>query len=589
MALAFENYGLNLFADEQEHFEELMHLTTRAGKPLIGYHGTPYFFLPMGGVEFWEGVEKDGDGNLFAASFHTHCGNKCIWNMSPIGIDITPKNTSNMERVAMFCDAKTQTGMVPIEVITADVLPSYIPDDEIKMQVVAIPLALEYHADEDAYEQSLPRDENGDRWGLKLGTLNAFEFLKNHAPEQYEQGKEYPSDHYVHFAAVVKSLRHGIFEMGDEQLKTFIRCFVDTQFGELEFDHTLEQVPEEQRKNIKVGSVITGVCVLSADVAIGDYENGIVKDFDHNLRLIASVITEGDAERMISILIADAIYETDSYQQTYTGVQAIVDRFMFVHEHRDKSYEAYYATITQTEDVCLEYPVGTRCIVLKSEDEDGYESIVFLTVNEEGMVTKIKVCTDTRYRFQVDKPRQASVLDDYEFPNSIEDAIVLRAKLYGMIDEDEESVFAEEMTTTHVQLEENVQNMLDALQAEPQEDAEKALMNILGYLFAKAMECEANNTAAQKDYSTKLLASYAVQDAFQGTISSTLCEEDHQKLEKAMELGRRFFLDFKIQLQMTEPQENQFMPLFKRTAVLIQCLGQAYWRKTQRSNGKSHQ
>ena len=74
--------------------------------------------------------------------------------------------------------------------------------------------------------------------------------------------------------------------IGDHADTPFIRCVVDTHFGELEFIHTLDQVPEEMRENIRVGSVVSGTCILSADVALHEYENGIVKDHEHNLRAL---------------------------------------------------------------------------------------------------------------------------------------------------------------------------------------------------------------------------------------------------------------------------------------------------------------
>ena len=66
----------------------------------------------------------------------------------------------------------------------------------------------------------------------------------------------------------------------------FIRCCADTQYGPIEFDHTIDQVDEDQRKNIKVGSVVSGICILSGDVAINEYENGAVKDLKHDLMLL---------------------------------------------------------------------------------------------------------------------------------------------------------------------------------------------------------------------------------------------------------------------------------------------------------------
>lgn len=51
----------------------------------------------------------------------------------------------------------------------------------------------------------------------------------------------------------------------------------------------------------------------------------------------------------------------------------------------------------------MEYPVGTRCIVLADGDADDYESIAFMTMDDNGMITKIKISTDGRYHFKIDE------------------------------------------------------------------------------------------------------------------------------------------------------------------------------------------
>ena len=46
-----------------------------------------------------------------------------------------------------------------------------------------------------------------------------------------------------------------------------------------------------------------------------------------------------------------------------------------------------------------EYPAGTRCLVLEDSSDKSYESIVFITVNDEGNITKLHFVTDSRYHF----------------------------------------------------------------------------------------------------------------------------------------------------------------------------------------------
>ncbi|MBQ7864205.1 MAG: hypothetical protein IJ353_07060 [Lachnospiraceae bacterium] len=404
MANMLENYGLEAFAEDEDSMMGFVAYNAKNGKAIPGYYDGPYFYNPMGSVEFWVKTERAENENLQVTGFDSHGGNRCIWEMIHSGIDITPKDGSKMERIIMFNrDDEEQGGLVPIELITADVLPSLMKDDKVAVQVLALPLDIKYYATEEEYAEAQPDGKDGHKWLIGNGSLVALSFLYNHSLERYEQGKDYETDRYVQFTAAVKKLYNGVFEIDGKQHNAYIRCYADTEYGELEFDHTLEQVPEEMKANIKVGSIISGTCILSGDVAIREYENGIVKDFDHNLRLLRYSLGKGDPERLAKVLAPNVVYETDTSGKSYHGARSIIDRFTYIHNNRDSEYSTYFATITEVDEPGMEYPVGTRCIVLADGDADDYESIAFITVDDNGMITKIKISTDGRYHFKIDE------------------------------------------------------------------------------------------------------------------------------------------------------------------------------------------
>ncbi len=577
MANMLENFGLDFLSEDDNSLIGFVGYITQEGKALTGYYGTPYLFKSMGNVEFWVKTDKNSDGNLYVNGFDSHCGNSCVWHLVHSGIDITPKEVSKLEHIAMFNSADTHSGLLPIEVITADILPSLMKDDKVAMQVVAMPLNINYYANEDEYAEAQPCDENGEKWLMATGAMAALSFFYNHNPDRYEQGKDYESDRYVEFTAVVKKLYHGTFEMNGEKHKTFIRCFADTEYGELEFDHTLEQVPEELRNNIRVGAVISGTCILSGDVAIKEYDEGIVKDFENNLKLLRYTISKGNPERLAGVLATDAVYETDTSGKKYIGAGDIIDRFIYIHNNRESKYTTYYATITDTDSDDMEYPVGTRCIILADDEaQENFESIAFITVDDDGLISKIKISTDSRYHFIIDRPEKIKTpLDDLKVPDSVFEPIILRAKFHGIIDHNAEEASISKNIDDYYSLEQNAQRMLDALLEAPQPDAEKAFANMFGYLFAKAIE-QTVNERKNMGYNTRLTTSFRPVEAFAGEISSNLCPEQHSVLEKAMKLGTQFYNDFKAYIQITDVGEDMFVELYKKAAVVVQRLGQLY-------------
>ncbi len=580
MANMLENYGLDFFEDSDESLMGFVGYCAKNGKAITGYYGVPYLFMPMGNTEFWVKTEKDSFGKFQVSGFDSHCANSCVWEMIHSGIDITPKDTSKLEKVIMFNKADTHGGLLPVQLITADVLPSFRKGDKVKMQVVALPLEISYYADEEDYAAAQPSDKNGKKWLLANGSLAALSFLYNHAPGRYEQGKEYDTDVHVQFTATVKKLYHGTFEMEGEAHNTFIRCIVDTEYGELEFDHTVDQVSEDLRNNIHVGAVISGTCILSGDVAIYEYDQGVVKDFEHNLRLLRHTFEDGDPERMCTVLAESAVYQSDNSNRIYSGPRQIIDRFQYVREHRSEDYVAHLATITSVDSQDLAYLVGTRCIVLASGAEDNYESIAFLHVDDEGMITKIRICTDSRYHFSIDAPEPVKTpLDDIEFPDNIVEPLIAKAKFYDLIDRDLDEKAIIQNVDDYYSLEQNAQRMLDALEEDPQADVEVAMENVLGYLFAKAVEQTVNEGKSNPGYDTRLTASYRPGEAFSGKLSSTLPPEEHASLEQAMDVGKQFYQDFKTYILITEPEEEQFYEIFKQAAVVIQRIGQLYAAK----------
>lgn len=581
MANMLENFGLDFLSEDENTLMGFVGYVTREGKALTGYYGTPYLFKTMGNVELWVKTEKNPEGNLHVAGFDSHCANPCVWELIHSGIDITPKDASKLEHIAMFNSAETHGGLLPIEVITADVLPSLMKDDKVAMQVVALPVDINYYANEDEYAEAQLSDENGKKWLMETGSMVALSFLYNHALDRYEQGKDYESDRYVQFTAVVKELYHGTFEMNGEKHNTFIRCFADTQYGELEFAHTLDQVPEGLRDNICVGAVISGTCILSGDVSINEYDAGIVKDFDHNLKLLRYTMGKGDPARLAGALAANAVYETDMCDNKYVGAREIIDRFIYIHNNRDNEHATFYATITGVDSDNMEYPVGTRCIVLaNNEEEDNYESLVFIAVDDEGLISKIKISTDSRYHFKIDQPEKVKTpLDDVKVPESVIEPIHLRAKFHGIIDDELSPEDLVEGITNYSIWQNNATNMLEALKENPRPDAEKALENLFGYLFAKAIEMTVNENK-KENMETVLVASYVPEDAFKGDISSELDEEKLSKLVSAMELGKQFYKDFKFFTEMSDMDEDAFIDNIITSLVVVQHIGTLYVEKT---------
>lgn len=574
-----ENLGLGFIWDEEETTRNFFGHLIQNGKVINGYYGWPNLFNSMGDIDFYVKTKKNDDGNLEVVSLDTHCCGRNVWELRNTGMDITPKDSLPTERVFMFKNHADGSGMLPIHIINADILPSFLEDDVVKMQMCAFPLDIYYYADEDDYANDQPESKNGKHWLLADGALMPISFLHNHQVRDENDDIDYSTDDHVLFKGTVKRLEDGIFEIDeDKQVRAYTRCVIDTPYGELQFAHTIDQVDKEQRDNIKVGSIVFGICVLSGDVAIYEYDQGIVKDFDHNFNLLRQVIVKGQAERMRSVLCEDAIYISDASEETYEGIDEIVGRFNYVHEERNDKTFATPATIISVDSEELECPVGTRCLLISHVTEDDYRSIAFLDVNEEGNIKRIHITTDSRYHFKADEKICDTLLDDLVYPESIIEPIYNRAKFHGLIDDEISLDKLVKGIANRSIWQNNAESMLYELKDKPKQDVAVALENLFGYLFAKAIEMTINGKK-RENFETVLVASYSPEDAFKGEIFSELDEENHSKLVSAMELGKQFYKDFNFFTVMSQVDEGLFDENLMDALVIVQHIGTLYAEK----------
>lgn len=105
------------------------------------------------------------------------------------------------------------------------------------------------------------------------------------------------------------------------------------------------------------------------------------------------------------------------------------------------------------------------------------------------MIPRIKISTDGRYYFKIDNsPAFLSGINEVKLTDNIFTPIILRAKHNRIIDGDVYEAYVTNITDNSSALEHITQEMSDALCANPQHNVEQTLANILGYLFAKAIE-----------------------------------------------------------------------------------------------------
>jgi hypothetical protein len=549
MANFLENLGLGFFMENEEAMLRLLSLVSREGIPINGYGNTTYINYHYGNAQLIARGISNADEQIEIVGLDTHSRGLCVWNVRLSGFDLTPKDADAAQRYCVLKRAEDGSGMAVAHIVNADVLPSFLEDDFVKLQMIGFGVNFHYFADEDEYNESIEEDENGERWFTSDGTIMSAGLMLNHDPGRDESEKDYDLDTLVLLRGTVKKLLWGELDFEGNKYNGYIRCYVDTQFGELELIHTIEQVDEAERKKMKDGATISGLFVLSGDAGIYEYQNGAIYDEEHNLRLLRYFFIKGNAERTRNAFAEDAKYISGALEKEFTGRDNIIELFRFVYDsHADngKKYSAYMATIINVDEDDVEppeYPPGKRCMVLYDELSKRYESIVFIDTNESGKITKLSFSVDSRYHFNIDKaPKNPSVFDYAEAPENVTVPIINQARFYGFIDD---TVADEEITdnlSEYRSYKFNADKMISALDEADIDDKEDALKHIFGYLFAKETERYVNTIRFSGD--SGLLISYAPADALDGELRSRLSPDEHLALTGVMNRASQFYKDY---------------------------------------------
>lgn len=328
----------------------------------------------------------------------THCSGMCVWNTEVIA-DITPDDAEPGERRLLVSNDNNREshGLIVVNLINADVLPSYVHGDKVKMQIVGFPMFIEFFKDEDEYADFVPGKKD-EKALLGDGVIMPSEFMKNHHPEK-EDAVNGGTDDICLVRGTVKKMLYGRFEDKDCKLQTFVRVFIDTTFGDLELEVDMSELDESDNENIKIGATIVAGIILSGDVAIYEYEEGFIADEDHDLMLFRHVIMCGEAKRLRKRLASDVTYMSNVGKWEKRGRDEVTDLFQYIFDVRSIHYKAHVANLIAPEaDEELEYRPGKHCLVMENEKEE-LESIMFLSYNDNNEVSKIQFINDSRYRF----------------------------------------------------------------------------------------------------------------------------------------------------------------------------------------------
>jgi len=391
-----KNFGLDYLEEETNCLMLIRHVCEK-GKVFRGYRCN-YLYKNFGYAEMIvTTVDEDNNGNNRVVGFNNHKIGNCFWKLKVAAPEIFDRDEMNPYTFRVVFKDLDGKGVFPINLIHADVIPSYLENDIVCMQVVAFPLSVDYYATEDDCDNAHKMVLMGKPLVVGNGIFPVGLF-----------GKDEECKDVVSLKGQVIDVNKRKIFVDDREIE-FLDVTIDTRIGPIELAHTIDFVKEAQHELIKPGSLIETSCILSGDVAIEEYQGGAVYDEENELRLIRSCMKHGDFDRLWKALAEDCSYLTPI--TSVHGKQDVIARLNSGFQRTKKEQVEHFtslATVGKIEEEkshLAKYGIGKRCIALASNEPDAYNGWMFLSTNEEGKIRMIETVSGASncYLVRIDK------------------------------------------------------------------------------------------------------------------------------------------------------------------------------------------
>lgn len=354
MAMQLNSFGLSDLTAKPEDAFRLASLAMAEGRRIPGYGGDYYYYW-IGDAAVVIHTRLDPEtGEEELLGMDTHARSKSEWTCR-VTRDVTPETGDPLSR-RVLVRPETGADTAVIDLVCVDVLPDVREGDELRLNMAGFPLRISY-------------DE-----GESGGVVEAQQDT-------------------VLLQGVVKDAKVGETYLGLEPLTKYVSVTVSTNMGEIELCHPMELVPESRRELVRPGVVVSALCVLSGDCAVGRYAGGVVFDEAHDLAVLTAFFRNGGAERLRPLLRSDCVCTfLENRQEERSNALALLSMVR---------QDLTAAKLTRCVPGVLtgEGKRGQNCLLLGNEE--GFAFLCLLALDSLGRVKEITITNDPESDFEI--------------------------------------------------------------------------------------------------------------------------------------------------------------------------------------------
>lgn len=380
-----DTIGLGAFSANENIFERLMKYVCEKGRVFRGYQGF-YIYQDIGQAEHIAHLLPDGEVNHFVG-YSTHVMGNYFWNLqiAEEGV-LKEEDEDSLSKCVYFKKNADADKYIPIRLVHADVLPCFSPGETVSMQVTAFPVNIHYYEDEEHCELDKKMKFMGKP--LRIASGN-FMYLQ-------------PDSDVCFIKGIVKDV-DVFYSYSPEGEVKFFRVVIETEFGDMQLCHSGEMVDETERCYIKKGACLTTDCVISADVAVGKYQNGAIYDEISLLKLLKEGIDNNDFSRVINVFTEDATYTRAGGEIVESGRQRVLDRFKEVIASNDGKCYTYIFKVSDYmgENEENKKREGNFCLGISYETPAHIGTVLFLELNEDKKIVNLYNPMEVNYDMKI--------------------------------------------------------------------------------------------------------------------------------------------------------------------------------------------
>jgi len=354
MAAHLDSFGLSELTAKHEDTLRLASLAMAEGQRVPGYGGDYYCDRVGDALVIVRTRPDPSSGQEELLGMDTHAATSCLWTCRVVK-DVTEPDASPLSR-RVLVRKDGCGGMAVVDLVCADVLPDIREGSELRLGMVGFPLRISY--------------DEGESQGVMEAQQNT-----------------------VLLEGTVIDAKVGETFFGMEPLTKFISVTVSTPMGGVELCHPMEMVRERERDLVKPGTLVSALCELSGNCAVGEYAGGVVYDEAHDLAALAAFFRNGGAQRLWPMLRSDCVCTFLENRQE--GREAALSLLTAVQEDLAGAGLTVCAQGTLTGKAAR----GRHCLLLGNQE--GFAFLCLLELDSLGRVREISITNDPKAEFEV--------------------------------------------------------------------------------------------------------------------------------------------------------------------------------------------